>query len=343
MPKIITLSIWALAVQSSIAGVVPRADSVFGSCSDPTIIVVKDLDGLKGSGFKSHNTNDFPHGAAQDITAITDLICSRLKNFCNAPAATNALCSTAASAVKGKTGQSAADTFNNAITKSAKAPATSTANAPATKSSAASTALATPKINIKVSSNTVSFDDPVMDPKWWFDNHMIASGDPAICDEKSIKMPNSKYITFTCTGADSRTVPYMKNAINKMIDATIDNTTAKAEERMFMHTEVTYYEGKVLTGGIPKTKKVTIWPSEMHIEMAVDIPGVGGALSGNMRYSITENLPGSCKTCSYLSAFGGSTGAGVKVGEIVSGWAKLASPATAFASTLVTFGCLAGC
>ncbi|KAL5344270.1 hypothetical protein ACLOAV_010774 [Pseudogymnoascus australis] len=340
MSKIATLSTLALLVQSIVAGVISRADPVFGNCLDPTIVVVQDQDGLVGSGFQAHNTNDFPHGAAQDITAITDIICSRLQNSCNAPAATNTLCSTTAvEATKGKTGQDAADAFNNAITEGTTASATSTT----TTTSAASTALATPKINIQMSSAVVSFDDAEMDPKWWFDNHMIASGDPAICDEKTVKMPNNKYITFTCTGADTRTIPFMKDAINKIIDATIDNTTAIAEERMFMHTEVTYYEGDVLTGGIPKTKEVTIWPSEMHIEMAVDIPGVGGALSGNMRYSITNNLPGSCKTCAYLSLAGAGSSLGVQVGELLADFSKFASPATAFTAALVSFGCLVGC
>ncbi|ORY18139.1 hypothetical protein BCR34DRAFT_670914 [Clohesyomyces aquaticus] len=313
MYTITILSTLVLLVQISTASVIPRADSLFGTCSDPTIIIVQNEDGMVGPGFKAHNTNDFPHGPSDTITAITDIICSRLQNFCHAPANTITTCTNAATAVKGKTGQEAADAFNNAITAT-----TPTATSSAKPSPATPTALVTPKINVVLSSSTVDFEDEheYMDPRWWFDNKIVATGDPAICNEGPVRMPHGYYITFTCAGADSRMLPLMRAQLNAMVEATIDNSTAKDEERIFKH----WVHEKWGPDYTTEYWKTTTWPASAHIEAALDIPGVGGALSGNIRYTITKGNPGSCKICSFLSTSGTTSAAGTKMAEVALEW-----------------------
>jgi hypothetical protein len=90
----------------------PRATSVFGDCSNPTIAYVRKLDGLRGYGYAPANQKDFPHGATTDFTAIAEYICRRLENECLAPVVTVGICDWAALIGSTAKDKQAADVFN---------------------------------------------------------------------------------------------------------------------------------------------------------------------------------------------------------------------------------------
>ncbi|ORY06379.1 hypothetical protein BCR34DRAFT_626676 [Clohesyomyces aquaticus] len=336
MSRIATLSTLALLAQSSIAGLIPRADQNFGKCTNPTIAYVEDQDGMAGFGYKPANLKDFPHGASADIVAITDYICSNLQNVCRAPAASYELCKTASTTAKGLKEKAAADAFNAAITTTPPSP--SSAAPPV-----ATPSLVTPKYSIHFSKEQVNFPGTI-DPKWWFDQYFLDDGgDPARCKSGSHKMPEGRLLSFSCSGADRRIIPFMKIALNAAVTATIDNTTMKDEERFFKHWNNDFKDDE----GEPFSVAVTTFPASVEIDVAIDIPNVGSAWSGSMKYSITEPTSNGCKMCSYLSTAGTTTSAGVKIAEVISETkdvlAKLVAPGAALGMAIVTLGCLTNC
>ncbi|KAF2006262.1 hypothetical protein P154DRAFT_603748 [Amniculicola lignicola CBS 123094] len=335
MSKIATLSTLALLVQSSIAGLIVRAGQDFGKCTDPSIAYVENQDGMAGFGYKPINTKDFPHGASPDIVAITDYICSNLQNICLAPATSYELCVAAAAKAKPLKGNEAAETFNAAI--AASTPSPSSAAPSATPS------LVVPKFSIHFSKETVRFPGTI-DPRWWFDQYFLDDGgDPARCVTASHKMPEDRLLTFSCNGADRRIIPFMKTALNAVVTAMIDNTTMPDDERAFKHweNELADYEGDLFT--VP----VTTFPASVEMDVAIDIPGVGSAWSGSMKYTITNADSTACKLCSYLSTAGTTTSAGAKIAEVISETkqvlAKLVAPGAALGMAIVTLGCLTNC
>ncbi|KAF2684035.1 hypothetical protein K458DRAFT_283926, partial [Lentithecium fluviatile CBS 122367] len=305
MSKVPSLSLLALLAQSSIAALIPRASPDFGSCSNPTIEYVKDADGIPGWGYKPADTKNFAHGASADIIAITDFICSNLQNVCRAPTTSYELCLAATAKSKEQKEKAAAEAFNNAIT-------ATTPAATSTSPTTIPTATVQPKVNIKFSKEQVTFPGHI-DPKWWFDTYFIAEGNPAICESGSHRMPEDNYLSFDCEFADNVTAPIIKAALNAVVDATLDNTDIKEEERMFQHIEESYTDEQGDVVSWPST----IFPQSVHIAVAVDIPGVGSALSGNMRYSISKFSSNACKMCSFLSGGGTTTAATAKVVEVV--------------------------
>ncbi|KAK2132301.1 hypothetical protein NOF04DRAFT_1393636 [Fusarium oxysporum II5] len=313
MPKVAALALLGLLApfQLTDGAMIPRQTTDFGVCTNPTIMYVQDQDGMLGYGYKPSNTNDFPHGATADIATIIDFIRSTLQNACRAPTAAWFLCTTAAAAANGKEVSSAA---------------------------------VQPSLNMKFSKETAVFDDH-LDPIWWFNEYLKADGQPAICDETSHRMPNDHYITFTCEGADSNIVPMMKEALIAVVKDTIDNTTLPNDQRMFMHREGLCWDGHTnlchITTGYPST----VFPQSVHVAVAIEVPGTdgAGALSGNLRYSITDSSSNNCGMCSYLSTSGGAVSALTSVAQVVMGFSELIVPGIAVASAAVSSSCLTTC
>ncbi len=93
-------------------GLSPRALDL-GSCSDTTIRFEDGLDGRNTAAFVAADQTDFNHGSALNIAVIAGFICQRLGSPCDAPADTQATCSSAsAAAVATSQDQAAADVFN---------------------------------------------------------------------------------------------------------------------------------------------------------------------------------------------------------------------------------------
>ncbi|KAF2475740.1 uncharacterized protein BDR25DRAFT_379239 [Lindgomyces ingoldianus] len=334
MSKVATLSTLALLVQSTMARLIFRSSPDFGSCFNPTIEYVKDQDGIPGYGYKPANAKDFAHGASPDVEAITEFICSNLQNVCRAPATSYDLCKVAASNTQGKKEKDAADAFNIVITSATPPTSSSSSAAP----SETPNPTVEPKVNIKFSKETVALPGHI-DPKWWFDNYFTATGIPALCDETAHRMPDNNFLTFSCEGADNGTVPMMKAILNSVVDATIDNTTAKDEERIFKHDDLMCHGEEKCVKFLP----VTIFPQSVHVAVAIDIPNTGGALSGNMRYTISKSSSDNCKLCSFLSAGGGGTAASAKIVEVLKDTSKFISPGFGIGSAIVTLTCLSQC
>ncbi|KAL4724608.1 hypothetical protein ACLX1H_008050 [Fusarium chlamydosporum] len=301
---------------------------------------VEDQDGMLGFGYKPTNINDFPHGASADIQSSTDFICSNLQNVCRAPTETVELCQTAAAAAQGKAGQDAAHAFNIAITASSSRPSASDAGTPSEDSadaqgSADAQDMIEPSLNMKFSTQFVAMEGHI-DPVWWFNEYILADGQPSICDETPRRMPNDHYITFSCEGADPRIVPMMRDALNDFVQFTMYNETLK--DRPFQQ----YYNA--CNGLICKPfDERTSFPQSVHIATALDIPGAGGALSGNLRYTISESTADNCGLCGFLSTGGGLASAMAGVSGIVLKTAALISPGISTASAVVSFSCLSTC
>ncbi|KAL8779271.1 MAG: hypothetical protein Q9203_003721 [Teloschistes exilis] len=92
----------------------------FGSCSDPTIKFANGLDGRKEAAFAPVNAADFNHGSALNIGVISGFICQQLQDKCKAGADATTACTKGQMDAAAKTGQTAADAFNAALSGSAK-------------------------------------------------------------------------------------------------------------------------------------------------------------------------------------------------------------------------------
>ncbi|KAH7231204.1 hypothetical protein BKA59DRAFT_461481 [Fusarium tricinctum] len=322
-------------VHSGITALIPRVRPDYGQCSEPTVMYVEDQDGMLGFGYKPTNHNDFPHGAGANIQASTDLICSNLQNVCRAPVETVKLCQTAAAAAKSKVGQDAAHTFNIAITASSSHTSASDTGTPS-EDSADAQDLVEPTLNMKFSTEFVTMEGHI-DPVWWFNEYILADGQPALCDETPRRMPNDHYITFTCEGADPRIVPMMRDALNDFVQSTMYNE--ESEDRPFKQ----HYKncGEYLT--CDPYEKRTRFPQSVHIATALDIPGAGGALSGSLRYTISESTDDNCGLCGFLSAGGTLASAVAAISGTVLSTSALISPGISGASASISFSCLSTC
>ncbi|EXL71533.1 hypothetical protein FOPG_12758 [Fusarium oxysporum f. sp. conglutinans race 2 54008] len=341
MPKVAALALLGLLApfQLTDGAMIPRQTTDFGVCTNPTIMYVQDQDGMLGYGYKPSNTNDFHHGATADIATIIDFIRSTLQNACRAPTTAWFLYTTAAAAANGKEGQDAADAFNNVMNQSSPQSEASQAPAPAVSSAAVQ-----PSLNMKFSKETVVFGDHI-DPIWWFNEYLKADGQPAICDETPHRMPNDHYITFTCEGADPNIVPMMKEALIAVVKDTIDNTALPDDQRMFMHREGLCWDGHNNQCHITEGYPSTVFPQSVHVAVAIEVPGTGGAgaLSGNLRYNIADSSSNNCGMCSYLSTSGGAVSALTSVAQVVMGFSELIGPGIAVANAAVSFSCLTTC
>jgi hypothetical protein len=154
-------------------------------------------------------------------------------------------------------------------------------------------------------------------------------------------MPEDHWLSFECEGFDPSSLPMMRAALNAMVDATIDNTTASDDERIFMHgTDHTFIEG------VDFPSDFTIMPREIHIVVGDSVEGKGFG-QGNLRYTISDFENQNCKMCSYFAASGAAasaTAAGSAAQQaVVQTATKLVSPGLGLLGALITLGCLAGC
>ncbi|RGP63209.1 hypothetical protein FLONG3_9964 [Fusarium longipes] len=320
-------------VHSGNAAVIRRATPDYGRCSEPTVLYVHDQDGMLGYAYRPANNEDFPHGADANIQASTDLICSNLQNQCQAPAETVELCQAAAEAAKSKEGQDAATTFNLAITASSSNSSAPDDNAPSGDSGDSGDS-EQPSLNMQFSSESVSMEGHI-DPVWWFNEYILADGEPALCDETPRRMPNDHYIAFSCEGADSRIVPMMRDALNSFVQSTMYNETS--DDRPFKQG-IGYCD--VIACDPPK---YTLFPQSVHIATALHIPGSGSALSGNLRYTISKTTDNNCGICGYLTTSGGLASTIAGISQIVLDTAQLIGPGISVATAAVGFGCMSTC
>ncbi|TVY76580.1 hypothetical protein Focb16_v006384 [Fusarium oxysporum f. sp. cubense] len=190
----------------------------------------------------------------------------------------------------------------------------------------------------------VVFGDHI-DPIWWFNEYLKADGQPAICGGTPHRMPNDHYITFTCEGEDPNIVPMMKEALIAVAKDTIDNTVLPDDQRMFMHREGLCWDGHNNQCHITEGYPSTVFPQSVHVAVAIEVPGTGGAgaLSGNLRYNIADSSSNNCGMCSYLSTSGGAVSAVTSVAQVVMGFSELIVPGIAFANAVVSFSCLTTC
>ncbi|KAH6954324.1 hypothetical protein DER45DRAFT_632705 [Fusarium avenaceum] len=348
MAKVATFALFGVLapLQLTNGAIIPRQTADFGKCTNPTIAYVQDQDGMAGHGYKPANTNDFPHGATSDITTIANFICSNLQNVCQAPTSSWFLCTTAGAAANGKEVQDAADAFNAVMNQegSSQGSSSDSSAADGAVDGASDGATIQPSLNMKFSKETVVFEDHI-DPVWWFNEYLKADGLPALCDETPHRMPNDHYITFTCEGADSNIVPMMKEALIAVVKDTIDNTELPDDQRMFMHREGLCWDGHTNLCHITEGYPSTVFPQSVHVAVAIEVPGTGGsgALSGNLRYSITDMSTNNCAMCSYLSTSGGAVSALTSVASVVMSFSELIAPGISIATAAVSFSCLTSC
>ncbi|KAK3487602.1 uncharacterized protein B0T23DRAFT_210089 [Neurospora hispaniola] len=87
----------------------------FGSCGTPQIQFAKGLDGREEESFQPVNGQDFNHESALNIQVISEFVCQKLQDDCNASAEAVAACKQASSAASTAEGQQAAFLFNAAL------------------------------------------------------------------------------------------------------------------------------------------------------------------------------------------------------------------------------------
>jgi hypothetical protein len=342
------------------AAVITRGSPDFGSCSDPTIAYVSDQDHIADFGYKPANNESFPHVASDSLSFIAGFVCNNLQTVCGAPVTTVEICKAAAAGADDKEGQNAADAFNKAITTPSSSPApehsVSTSRALAarddvgTRSQDSSDAgyTVTPSINMKFSTSTTIFEEFThLDPVWWFETYILADGQPALCDETPRRMPGDHYITFSCEGADPRIVPMMKEALKSFVQNTMYDTSLTT--RIFKQLQGVACSNEYDTSTCEETtmpaylKARTYMPSSVHIATAINIPGTGGALSGNLRYTISKDTSDNCGVCGFLSAGIGLGPAVAGISEVVYSTASLIAPALSIANVAVSLTCLGAC
>lgn len=92
----------------------PSAMGNFGSCSIPRIEFGAGFNGRTETSFRPVDTVSYNHDSADDVTVITDFICSALVNTCNADATAQATCAKAQAAAAAQTPEEGidADAFN---------------------------------------------------------------------------------------------------------------------------------------------------------------------------------------------------------------------------------------
>ncbi|EGZ73052.1 hypothetical protein NEUTE2DRAFT_85766 [Neurospora tetrasperma FGSC 2509] len=87
----------------------------FGSCGTPQIQFAKGLDGREEESFQPVNGQDFDHESALNIQVISEFVCQKLQDDCNASIEAVAACKQASSAASTAEGQQAAFLFNAAL------------------------------------------------------------------------------------------------------------------------------------------------------------------------------------------------------------------------------------
>lgn len=324
------------------AAITPRAVPKWGDCTDPSIAYVKNMDGLRGYGYKPVNQKDFPHGAAQDITAITDFICGRLKNECLAPEASSALCRLSALAVKIEKDQKAADDFNEYL---------KTDGGDTSKPKPKPTPKPKPKpepvpekgqynIETRLSAVPVVFDSDI-DLRWWFDNRMETgdASDGAICPRDPINMGDGKVIQFNCNFPDTSVEKLMRAAMNELIQTSVTNASIPLDQKPFARYEEK--PGGCNRVGCPKPKPRSKFPSS--VEMALFNLTGRSESQGSLFYEIIDT--GSSGGCGFCDYFGKADEARDAMGKILGGklsvgkWAGRVGPFTGF----LTLGCSMVC
>ncbi|CAG7559063.1 unnamed protein product [Fusarium equiseti] len=346
-----------LLMQSHVshAAVIAREGPDFGSCSNPTIAYVSDQDHIAGSGYKPANNESFPHVASDNLSFIAGFICNNLQTVCGAPVTTVEICKAAAAGADGKEGQDAADAFNQDITTAREiysVPSRALAvrddvGTPSRDSEYAGYTI-TPSLNMKFSTGTIIFKESThIDPVWWFDTYILADGQPSLCDETPRRMPGNHWITFSCEGADPRIVPMMKEALNTFVQNTMYDTSVT--NRIFKQLKGVECDNEGDTSTCHEaymTKQSeyhTYMPASVHIATAINIPGAGGALSGNLRYTISKDPKNNCGVCGYLSTGGGLASTIAGISQILMGTASLIAPGISVANAAVSFTCMGTC
>jgi hypothetical protein len=99
----------ALSAASSVAAypraLVKRLD--LGSCANPAIEFGPGFDGRKEDSFQPVDRATFDHGSAQKISIITEFICDRLRDQCQAGADAQEACAAAEASTANLEGQAA--------------------------------------------------------------------------------------------------------------------------------------------------------------------------------------------------------------------------------------------
>ncbi|KAJ6531821.1 hypothetical protein B0H19DRAFT_1326081 [Mycena capillaripes] len=105
---------FTVTVGSPASTATPNAIGNFGSCSVPQIEFGTGFDGRKETSFRPVDQASYNHASADNISIITDFICSALVNTCNADATAQVTCATAQTAAATEIPQEGidADAFN---------------------------------------------------------------------------------------------------------------------------------------------------------------------------------------------------------------------------------------
>ncbi|KAH8660690.1 hypothetical protein BGZ60DRAFT_566403 [Tricladium varicosporioides] len=190
----------------------------FGSCQPPQLTYDKTTSSY-GTLAKSQYAGQSP---SKTMKTITDYLCKTLEGSCDALTEANILCTNAASAAAKKTGQDAANAFNDVI----KAGMSKTDSSPRPPPK---------KIFMSMTKDFVTFDGNI-DPVWWFNNKIEVTNDA--CDETQHSMPGSRLIQFKCHGdVPGETVPAMRAVLNALA----------TDQRFFKHFNKTETYCKVVS------------------------------------------------------------------------------------------------
>lgn len=157
-------------------------------------------------------------------------------------------------------------------------------------------------------------------------------------------MPKGYSLTYNCNSGDAGEMLVMRAALNGAVEGTIDNTTAKDEDRFFMHTEKR--EVPPCNFGVcPPSRMVPVTRFARWGSVALSGQADGQYFpKGHLSYTIKKNKDGGCKICSFLGTAGGGTAAAAGVRAAVNqAAAKVAGPAAGLAGSVITLACLGAC
>ncbi|KAI9853074.1 MAG: hypothetical protein M1838_001575 [Thelocarpon superellum] len=88
---------------------------ILGTCHDPAIVFDGGSEGHEDMAYKPSDMTQFKHKPDQDFTIISQFICDRLRESCNASGDAVIACADGQAAAKNLQGQAAADAFNSAL------------------------------------------------------------------------------------------------------------------------------------------------------------------------------------------------------------------------------------
>jgi hypothetical protein len=150
-------------------------------------------------------------------------------------------------------------------------------------------------------------------------------------------MPGGWKMDYDCKDPSNITMPLMRAALNGVVDATIDNTTIKDDERIFYHG-IERKKSCSRVGCKTEERKYTLFPREVSVAVR-DMADGKWFPSANLHYIIYHTTSNADGLCGLFKQGGEGTAAFLGAKNAIMNTAGKMGPIISLITATVSIGC----